>query len=256
MPVPYGNNKNIMKKRLETILAHAGISSRRHAASIIKGGAVKVDGRVVTEKGLRFDPEENVITVSGKALPAEEKKYYFLFNKPKNVISTVIDTHGRRKVTDYFVKEKNARLYPVGRLDKDTTGVLLVTNDGELAMRLMHPRYVIDKEYTATVEKRLTEEDATKIKNGITLGDGKTSPCELNFVSKNPEGVIYRLKLHEGRKRQIRRMFYAVGVKVLELNRNKYAGFTAGNLKEGEYRKLSESEVQRLRELTGAKNTV
>ena len=154
-----------MKKRLQTILSHAGAASRRSAVELIESGVVKVDGRKVTERGFRADPEEQEISVNGRKLSAE-KKYYFIFNKPKNVISTAKDTHERRKVTDYFEGVK-ARLYPVGRLDRDTTGLLVVTNDGELAYRLMHPKFEIEKEYLVTIKPCVDNADIKKIEKGI-----------------------------------------------------------------------------------------
>ncbi|MGB2601181.1 MAG: pseudouridine synthase, partial [Candidatus Omnitrophota bacterium] len=155
-----------MKKRLQNVLAHAGIASRRRAAQLIENGKVKVDGKVVTEKGHRIDPEEHKILIDGRPLPKEEKKYYFLFNKPENVISTVSDTHDRKKVTDYFKKIK-ARLYPVGRLDKDTTGLLVVTNDGTLTHRLAHPSFEIEKEYRVTITGYLSQKDSKRLERGI-----------------------------------------------------------------------------------------
>jgi 23S rRNA pseudouridine2605 synthase len=236
-----------MKKRLQTILAHAGVSSRRGAEDLIAAGRVKVDGRTVTEKGLRVDPEENEIFVDGKGLP-QEKKHYFLFNKPKNVISTVSDTHGRKKVTDYFRNIK-ARLYPVGRLDKDTTGILLVTNDGGLAHRLTHPSFEIDKEYMALVKPRLSPESLRKLREGLRIEGKMTHPCSVEFRGDDAKGCSYKIIIHEGRKRQIRYMFKAVGSRVIELKRVRYAGLALGRLKEGESRELTEREVEHLRRL-------
>jgi 23S rRNA pseudouridine2605 synthase len=241
-----------MKKRLQTVLAHAGAASRRKAAELIKNGKVKIDGRVSTEIGLRIDPGEHRITVNGRLISREEKKHYFMFNKPKNVISTVTDTHDRRKVTDFF-RHVNARLYPVGRLDKDTTGVLIVTNDGELAHKLAHPSFEIDKEYEVKIKGVLARQDLIGLERGIRLDGRKTAPCRIRPVKKTSEGTTYRIELHEGRKRQIRRMFGSVGAKVIELKRVKYAGLTAGKLKEGQYRELSKREVERLKGLKGNK---
>ncbi|RKY43161.1 MAG: pseudouridine synthase [Candidatus Makaraimicrobium thalassicum] len=233
-------------KRLQSILAHAGVASRRHAAEFIANGRVKVDGRSVTEKGLRIDPAKHEILVDGRALPKEEKKYYFLFNKPGNVISTVRDTHGRKKVTDYF-KEINARLYPVGRLDKDTTGALIMTNDGKLAHRLAHPGFEIEKEYRVTVSRCVSRDDIRKIGKGIEVEGKITAPCEIKLVKKDLKAAVYRVKLHEGRKRQVRRMFEAAGAVVTGLKRSRYAGLTLRGLKQGEFRPLTEKEVARLR---------
>jgi 23S rRNA pseudouridine2605 synthase len=234
-----------MKKRLQNVLAHAGIASRRRAAQLIESGKVKVDGKVITEKGCRIDPEEHKILVDGRAIPKEEKKYYFLFNKPVNVISTASDTHDRRKVIDYF-KEVKARLYPVGRLDKDTTGLLLVTNDGMLTHKLAHPSFEVEKEYRVTINGYLSQKDLDRLEKGIDLEGKKTAPCVIRRVKRTLKGDVLKIILHEGRKRQIRRMFEEVGAKVTALERTRYAGLTLGRLKPGEYRQLTEREIARL----------
>ena len=153
-----------------------------------------------------------------------------------------------KKVTDFF-KTIDARLYPVGRLDKDTTGAMVITNDGKLAHKLAHPSFEIDKEYIAAVEGEIRRDDIKKITGGIKLDGKKTSGCEIIKVKKGLKLAVYRLRLHEGRKRQIRRMFEAAGGKVVELKRVKYAGLTLGRLREGEYRELADKEVERLMRL-------
>ncbi|MFH1552575.1 MAG: pseudouridine synthase [Candidatus Omnitrophota bacterium] len=237
-----------MEKRLQTVLAHAGVASRRHAAELIESGKVQVDGRSVTEKGFRIDPQKHEILVNGRPIPTEEKKYYFLFNKPKNVISTVSDTRGRKKVTDFF-KDINARLYPVGRLDKDTTGIIVITNDGEMAHKLAHPRFQTEKAYRVDVEPCVSIEDIRRIERGIELDGKVTAPCRIKLLNKSKERAVYRVHLREGRKRQIRRMFEAVGARVMELKRVRYAGLTLGRLQEGEFRNLTEKEVDSLKGL-------
>jgi pseudouridine synthase len=237
-----------MKKRLQTVLSHAGVSSRRRAVELIESGKVKIDGRRVTEKGFRVDPDRHEILVNGRLLPKSGKKYYFLLNKPKNVISTVQDTHSRKKVTDFF-KEIKARLYPVGRLDKDTTGILLITNDGDLAHRMTHPSFEIEKEYLVTVKGFVPLEKIKRIEKGIEL-DGKiTAPCHIKLRRKGKDTTVYRVTLHEGKKRQIRRMFEVVDGKVTALKRIKYAGLTLGTLKEGEWRTLTDREIEKLKKI-------
>lgn len=231
-----------MKKRLQTILAHQGISSRRGAVALIENGKVKINGKIVVEKGFRVDPDECEIKVNGQVLKKQETKYYFLFNKPKGIISTAADTHNRKKITDFF-KNIPARLYPVGRLDKDTRGVIIVTNDGDLAHKLSHPSFEIEKEYMAEVTPCITKSDIKKIENGIELDGKLTTPCVIKFVKENKNSAVYKIILHEGRKRQIRRMFEVVRSKVVNLTRTKYAGLSIGNLKEGEYRALVASEI-------------
>lgn len=237
-----------MEKRLQTILAHAGVASRRRAAELIEKGKVKVNGRVVTERGFRVDPAKCKILIEEKPIPLEEEKRYFLLNKPQGFISTTKDTHERRKITDLF-KGVNARLYPVGRLDKDTTGLLVVTNDGDLAHRLAHPSFEIEKEYEALVTPPVGEDEIQRLEKGIELDGKLTSSCKIEQVKLMPKRALCRVKLHEGRKRQIKRMFEAVGAKVISLKRTKYAGLTLGRLKEGEFRALTPSEVKRLKSL-------
>ncbi|MGB3111664.1 MAG: pseudouridine synthase [Candidatus Omnitrophota bacterium] len=237
-----------MKKRLQTVLSHAGVASRRRAVELIESGRVEVDGRIVTEKGFKLDPARHKVLVDGRPIRAEEEKYYFLLNKPKNVISTARDTHSRKKVTDFF-KNVDARLYPVGRLDRDTTGALLITNDGQFAHKLAHPRFEIEKEYLVTVDKAPTGEEIKKLERGIYLYGKRTAPCKIGLVGKAENKAVLRVSLHEGRKRQIKRMFEEIGRKVVELKRAKYAGLTLGKLKEGEYRELTDSEVKRLKSL-------
>ncbi|MFH1836829.1 MAG: pseudouridine synthase [Candidatus Omnitrophota bacterium] len=236
-----------MKKRLQNILAHAGIASRRTSGELIEKGKVKIDGKVVVEKGLKLDPGEHKITVSGEAI-GEEKKYYFLLNKPAGFVSTVQDTHNRRKIVDIF-EGINARLYPVGRLDKDTTGAIIITNDGDLTNRLTHPKYEVEKEYRVFTAPPLKDRDLETLRRGIVLEDGKTSPCEIERIKETADSGVYTFKLHEGKNRQIKRMCEAAGSTVKTLKRTKYAGLTVSGLREGEYRELSKREVKQLKEL-------
>ncbi|MFA6635935.1 MAG: pseudouridine synthase [Candidatus Omnitrophota bacterium] len=237
-----------MKKRLQNILALSGVASRRASGTLIEKGIVKVDGKVVRERGARFDPEEHVITVRGKEIKAEEKKLYFLFNKPAGVISTVIDTHGRKKVTDFF-RDVDARFYPVGRLDKDTTGVMILTNDGELAHRLSHPSFGVEKEYLAVSSLKLDDRALKAVSSGVDIDGKKTAPCLVSEIA-DPQGRnVYRVRLHEGKKRQIRVMFVSVGAKITELDRTRYAGLSAEGLKRGERRELTDGEIKTLRSL-------
>ena len=235
-----------MKKRLQTIISHAGVASRRNAAEFINDGKVKVDGMVVLEKGLRLDPLEHRILVDGRALPVEENKRYFLLNKPGGIISTAKDTHGRKKVTDFF-GDIGARLYPVGRLDKDTTGLMIVTNDGDLAHRLSHPSFGVDKEYLVTLDGGIDLETIDLLEQGIEIDERMTAPCDITPVRETKRGTVLRVRIHEGRKRQIRMMFKLSGCKVIELARIGYAGLALGKLKQGEYRELTPKEVKRLK---------
>lgn len=239
-----------MKKRLQTILAHAGAASRRQAAKLIEEGHVTVNGRIITERGERVDPEKAKILLNGKELKAEERKYYFLFNKPKGVISTAKDTHARKKVTDFF-RKFNVRLYPIGRLDKDTTGILIMTNDGALAYKLAHPAFEVGKEYEASVEGGVSPGAIAELQKGVALEGSVTAPCKIVFLKKVSGYSVYRVILHEGRKRQVRRMFEHVGARVVELRRTGYAGLALEGLKEGEFRALSKKEIEQLTGGTG-----
>ncbi|MCK5450462.1 MAG: rRNA pseudouridine synthase [Candidatus Omnitrophica bacterium] len=238
-----------MKKRLQTVLAHAGIDSRRGVVKLIESGKVKIDGIIVKEKGFRVDPDEQNIQVNGREI-LKEQKYYFIFNKPKNVISTVKDTHDRKKVTDFF-SDINARLYPVGRLDRDTTGLLIVTNDGELAHGLMHPKFEIEKEYVATVKPCVDKKDIKKLEKGVELDNKKTAACIIRLEERDLESAVYRIILHEGKNRHIRRMFEEVNVKVIKLKRVKYAGLDIKGVRSGESRPLTKEEVCNLKNAIG-----
>lgn len=237
-----------MEKRLQTILAHAGVASRRGSAALIEEGRVSVDGRVVREKGFKLDRDKHEILVNGSPLKGKEEKLYFLLNKPAGFISTVKDTHDRRKITDIFAGVKE-RLYPIGRLDKDTTGLIIVTNDGDLAHKLSHPSSEIDKEYMVRTESPLEEQSLKKMSAGVDIDGKMTTPCEI----KPMRNAVYRVILHEGRKRQIRRMFESEGIRVLELDRVRYAGLSLGSLERGEYRPLTEIEIRRLKKKVGIK---
>ena len=198
------------------------------------------------EKGFRVDPSEQKVSVGGKIIQ-EEKKYYFLLNKPVGVVSTVKDAHAKKKITDFFW-DIDARLYPVGRLDKDTTGLIIITNDGTLTNLLAHPRYEIDKEYEVRAKPPVEDKDLKNLEKGLLLEDGKTAPCIIKKIRQTAEEGLYSINLHEGRNRQIRRMFGALGSKVIGLKRVKYAGLTLKGLPEGEYRELTEKEVEKLKE--------
>ncbi len=240
-----------MKTRLQNILSHAGVASRRSAGELIESGKVEVDGNLVKEKGLKLDPDKHKITVNGRRLPKKERKLYFLFYKPKNVISTASDTHDRKTVIDFFEKI-NARLYPIGRLDRNTTGILIITNDGDLTNKLAHPRYEIEKEYEAIVEGKMSTREIKEAESGIEIEGKFTAPCKISMLEKSDKSTTLKIKLHEGKKRQIRVMFESVGHKVVELKRVKYAGLTLGRLKAGHWRELTKEEVKMLRELHGS----
>jgi 23S rRNA pseudouridine2605 synthase len=224
--------------RLAKFLAHAGVASRRASEDLIAEGRVTVDGQTITDPATDVD-ESNTVTVDGERLKREQRVVYLL-NKPKGVLSTAIDTHGRETVVDLVTTSK--RLYPVGRLDADTTGLILLTNDGELANRLMHPRYEVPKTYRAKVERRLSERTITQLREGIVLDDGPTQPAKVRQLKA---GVL-EITIKEGRKHQIRRMLEAMGHPVKELERIALGPLTLGTLKVGKHRRLAPTEVEQL----------
>jgi 23S rRNA pseudouridine2605 synthase len=228
--------------RLNKFLADAGISSRRSADELIEAGVVKVNGVVVTEQGTKVHPAD-LVTVRGEPVSYIKHLTYLVLNKPKDYITTTSDEKGRKTVMDLIPLKQ--RLYPVGRLDRNTTGALIITNDGELATRLMHPRYEIEREYVVGLDKRLTSEHAKSIANGVTLEDGTTGPAEVLI---NPEDrTEVHIILREGKNREVRRLFEHFGYEVLRLHRVRYAHVTVSGLSRGEYRHLTRDEVRALR---------
>ena len=229
-------------ERLQKVIANLGYCSRRHAEELINLGKVKVNGNVVLEMGVKVKSSD-VIEVEGVILDNNRNYEYYLLYKPRGVITSSCDDKGRRTVVDMI--NTNARIYPVGRLDYDTTGVLLLTNDGYLANKLMHPSSNIDKVYIAKVEGILTGYDIKRLRNGIVIDGYKTSKShiKLKSVDKESNTCLVEITIHEGRNRQVRKMIEAVGKKVIKLRRERYAFFDLKGLKVGEYRRLSNKEV-------------
>jgi 23S rRNA pseudouridine2605 synthase len=226
--------------RLAKYLAHAGVASRRAAERLVAEGRVTVGGAVVTDPARDVD-ERSAVAVDGEPVAREERIVYAL-NKPAGVVSTAHDTHGRPTVTELVPAE--ARLYPVGRLDADTTGLILLTNDGELANRLTHPRYEVPKTYRARVEPKPVPEPALRrLREGVQLDDGPTAPAGVRQVRPG----LLEIAIAEGRKRQVRRMCEAVGHRVVELSRVAFGPLRLGDLPEGGHRPLTAAEVERLR---------
>ncbi|MFC7442171.1 pseudouridine synthase [Laceyella putida] len=234
-------------ERLQKVLAHAGVASRRHSEELIKSGKVKVNGKVVTQLGVKVDPAQDQIEVNGQLIQQEQKRT-FLFYKPLRVITSMSDPQGRKVVADYF-RSVPERIYPVGRLDYDTEGLLLLTNDGELANRLIHPRYEVDKTYVATVKGRPSPAAIEQLRKGVKLEDGWTAPAGVRILSQDDTQTKLQLTIREGRNRQVRRMCDAVGHPVIHLMRTKLAFLTLEGLKRGEYRELTGQEQERLRRL-------
>ena len=242
-------------ERLQKVLAHAGIASRRAAEDLILAGRVTVDGVVVTELGTRVDPARARIAVDGQPLgapaPATEAHVTYLLNKPASVVSTAEDPQGRPTVVSLVPPEP--RVYPVGRLDADTEGLLLLSNDGDLTYRLTHPRYAVDKEYEALVRGYVTQESLRRLREGVLLANDPrpTAPAQVEQLARVGENTLLRFVIHEGRNRQIRRMVQAVGGGVLQLRRVRMGPITLGDLPVGQWRVLTEAELAALDQAAG-----
>lgn len=231
-------------ERLQKVIANSGYCSRRKAEELICNGEVKVNGKIVTELGTCVD-KSDAITVSGKSLTYEQKEY-ILLNKPRGVITSTNDEKGRKTVLDLIDTDK--RLYPVGRLDYDTTGALLLTNDGELANLLMHPKNNIEKLYIAKVNGFVDKDSLIKLAKGVYIDNFKTSKANVRLkkYDKKTNTSIVEIIIHEGKNHQVKKMFEAVGYEVLKLKRERISFLTIDALKSGEYRYLSLKEVKKL----------
>lgn len=241
-------------ERLQKYLAHAGVASRRHAEELILAGEVTVNGAVVRELGTRVDPERDEVRVRGKVIRPAAGHIYLLLNKPRDTMTTAHDPEGRRTVLDLLPPEyATRRVYPVGRLDWDTEGLLLLTNDGELALRLTHPRYALTKQYAALVQGIPGEKALERLARGVMLeGETRpTAPARVWIERAGEANAWLGIELHEGRNRQVRRMLEAVGHAVLRLRRVRVGPLTLGAFKPGEYRPLTGDEVARLRAAVG-----
>lgn len=237
--------------RLNRYLSMAGIGSRRKNDDLILSGGVKVNGHVVRELGTRVCIGRDKISVNGELVNLEEKLVYILLNKPKDTITTMNDEKGRTTVMKYVrVKE---RVFPVGRLDRNTTGVLLFTNDGDLANALIHPKFEIEKMYRVTLDRQVTDEDLKKLRKGVRLEDGPASAGNAEIILGSKRKKVL-LTLREGRNREVRRMFEAIGHDVRQLDRVSFAGLTPLGLPRGSSRSLTRSEIEGLKELTGIKS--
>ena len=231
--------------RLQKYLAQCGVASRRHAEEMIAAGQVSVNGRVITEMGVQV-AEGDAVCVNGKPIRLETEKKYLLYHKPIGEVTTVSDPEGRPTVMDHF-RDYPVRLYPVGRLDFDSEGLLLLTNDGELADKMMHPRNEVDKGYLARVTGDLSLESVRALRQGVMLDDHMTSPAKVRIIKKETFATVVLVTIHEGRNRQVRRMFEAVGHKVLMLRRVRFGCLDLGDLPRGAWRELRPDEVKRLR---------
>lgn len=240
-------------ERLQKVIAASGITSRRKAEDLIVSGKVMVDGEVITELGYKVSEGAEII-VNGTKLNKEDKVYYLL-NKPRGVVTTTSDDKGRKTVTSLI--DDNRRIYPVGRLDYDTTGALILTNDGEFANNLMHPKNEIDKVYIAKINGFLTPSDIVSLKNGVVINGKKTSKAKVKVrkIDKETKTSIVELTIHEGRNHQVKNMFSVLGYEVLKLKRERIAFLDVKSLNSGEYRLLNPKEIRQLYVLTQQKST-
>lgn len=236
-----------MGLRLNKFLAVAGVASRRKADTLVAAGQVKVNGEVVREPGRQVDPERDVVVCGSRRVKLPGDRICLLLYKPRGYITTTHDPQGRPKVTDLVPQGR--RLYPVGRLDADTEGLLLMTDDGELAYLLTHPRYEVPKTYVALVRGRPGPEALERLRRGVHLEDGITAGAEVRVAGREGGNTWLEITIHEGRKRQVKRMAAAVGHPVLALKRTRIAFLGVGTLKPGRYRYLTREEVSRLKAL-------
>jgi pseudouridine synthase len=239
-------------ERLSRFLAHAGIASRRHAEELISAGRVQVNGETITTQGTRIDVQRDRITVDGKQVQTTTQHVYVLLHKPVGYVSTAHDPQGRRTVLDLLPPElRRLRVYPVGRLDKDTSGLLLLTNDGDFALHQAHPRYNTQKHYEALIRGSLSDAALSMLCTGITIREDEgdsfmTSPAEVRVVKRIGANSRIALTIHEGHKRQVRRMLAAVGHPVLELARTGIGSLSIKGVPRGGWRHLTEQEVHHL----------
>ncbi len=232
-------------ERLQKIIAHSRICSRRKAEELILAGKVKVNGKVVKKLGFKADFNDEIL-VDDKPIMSEEKVVYML-NKPKNVISSVSDDKGRKCVTDLI--ESKYRLYPLGRLDYDSSGLILLSNDGELMQKLIHPKYEVEKVYEVKIDGLISDNEIKKLEKGVKIDDYISAPAKITLTDRNNNRKTSSLLvcIHEGKNREIRKMFETVGYKVIRLHRIKEGNLELGDLKSGEYRQLKPFEIKKLK---------
>lgn len=237
--------KSSMLIRLQKYLAEAQISSRRGAEKIIAEGRVKVNGKTVTELGTKIETETDVVSVDGKPAKICDKLIYIMLNKPEGCVTTVKDQFNRKSVMD-CIKDVKERVYPVGRLDYDTSGLLILTNDGELTYRLTHPKHNVVKTYIASVDRTPHEKDMKLFREGIIIDGRKTAPAEIKIINKGTNTIL-EIKIHEGRNRQVRKMCHAINCNVIKLKRVAIGELKLGDLEKGKYRALTENEIEYLK---------
>lgn len=232
------------EERLQKYLSECAVASRRKSEELIRGGKVKINGKVA-EIGDKVDPARDTVTVNGKKVSAVKDKYYIMLNKPRGYVTTMSDELGRKCVAE-LVSDVGASVYPVGRLDRDSEGLLLMTNDGEFANAVMHPRKHVAKTYRVTVRSNINDAQVEKLENGIMLDGQITLPSEVHIVEKSAERSVFEITIYEGRNRQIRKMCEDVSLEVIRLKRNSVGSVKLGMLQPGKWRELTDDEVRKL----------
>lgn len=233
--------------RLQKYIAEAQIASRRKAEEMILGGRVSVNGKIITELGTKVESDSDVVMVDGKEIHICEKMVYIMLNKPEGCVTTVKDQFNRKSVMDY-VSDVRERIYPVGRLDYDTSGLLILTNDGELTYRLTHPKHNVEKTYIAEVDRKPDERDMDRFRNGIVIDGRKTAEARIKIIREGKLTAL-EIKIREGRNRQVRKMCAAINCNVIKLKRIATGKLELGKLEKGKYRYLDEKEIMYLKSL-------
>lgn len=236
--------------RINKYIASCGIASRRKAEELITENRVKVNGNIVSELSFQIDENKDKVEVDGKVIGLEEKLVYVMLNKPEGYVTTVKDQFDRKSVID-LVKDIDARVYPIGRLDYETSGLLLLTNDGDLTYKLTHPKHEVDKTYVATLKGIPTASEMTNFEKGLYIEDYKTSPAKIKIVKKNEEKnyCVCEIKIHEGRNRQVRKMCRAINHPVMNLRRKAMGKIVLSDVEVGQYRYLTSEEVDYLKKI-------
>lgn len=227
-------------------MARAGVASRRRAEMMIQDGRVKVNGKIVQEMGCKVDPDKDLVMVDNRSICLKEEKVYLILNKPVKVVTTLHDPQNRVIISD-LLKDVKTRIYPIGRLDYLTEGLLLLTNDGELAFRLTHPKFKVPKTYIAKVRNHITNDALKRLREGVMLEEGKTMPALVKILKSSQGFTLVEMTIHEGRNRQIRRMCKAVGYSVVALKRISFGPLSLGDMSPGQYRSLTQKEISTLK---------
>ena len=234
--------------RLQKYLAICGIASRRTSEKFILDGRVAVNGEIVTEMGVQVDETKDTVTVDGEIIRPETEKHYIAYNKPIGEVTTVSDPEGRATVMDKF-SDYPVRLFPVGRLDYDSEGLLLLTNDGDMMNRVLHPSHEVLKTYWTKISNHITQEEITALRKGVMIDGKLTSPASVRLIRENTFDTVLLISIHEGRNRQVRKMAEAIGHKVVSLRRVGFGPVSLGDLPTGMWRPLTQEEIKKLKEI-------